>query len=337
MNDAANTPVLVESRRGDMVENFHRGRAAIADADGAIVAAWGDIERPVFPRSAIKPLQTIAVVEGGAADAFGLGDVELALASASHTGEPAHVAAVAAWLSRIGLSAADLECGTHDPYNATAAAALIRAGTAATPLHNNCSGKHSGMLSLARHLGVPTKGYIAPDHPTQLAWRRVLGEMAGLDLVAAPAGTDGCSIPTIAVPLSGLARAAARFATGAVHGDSCARIRRAMTTAPFMVEGSDRFCTRVIEATAGAALVKFGAEGVFFAALPGQGLGIALKIDDGSPRAAQVAIAALLLRYAELDAPGGATLADFAAAPLYSRRGAEVGAVGPAADWLPAV
>jgi len=337
MNDAANTPVLVEARRGDIVENRHRGSAAVADSKGAIVAAWGDIERPVYPRSAIKPLQTISVVDSGAADALALGDVELALACASHAGEPGHVAAVGAWLARIGLSPADLECGIHPPYNADADAALIRAGAAPTTLHNNCSGKHSGMLSLALHLGVPTKGYVAPDHPTQTAWRRVLGEMTGLDLSAAPAATDGCSIPTIAVPLSGLARAAARFAAGTVHGDACARIRRTMAAAPFMVEGSDRFCTRVIEVTGGATLVKFGADGVFFAALPNQGLGLALKIDDGTPRAAEVAIAALLLRYAELDETAAATLAGFATAPLYNRRGVEVGAIGPAAGWLPVV
>ncbi len=231
MNDAAGTPVLVEIRRGRTVENHHRGSAVVADSKGAIVAAWGDRERPVFPRSAIKPVQAIPLVDSGAADAFGLGDIELALASASHAGEPCHIAAVGAWLARVGLSPADLECGTHAPYSAATVAALIHAGAAPTTLHNNCSGKHSGMLCLALHLGAPIQGYIAPDHPAQLAWRRVLGEMAGLDLSAAPAATDGCGIPTIALPLSGLARAAARFATGAAYGDACKRIRRAMTAA----------------------------------------------------------------------------------------------------------
>jgi L-asparaginase II len=338
MGSTQDGPVLIEVRRGALVESRHRGAAAIADSDGTIVATWGDIERPVYPRSAIKPIQAIPLVDSGAASAAGLGDDEIALACASHAGEPRHVATVSAWLERIGLGPGDLECGAHAPSNAEAAAALIRAGTAPTAVHNNCSGKHAGMLTVAVHRGLPTAGYVAADHPTQRAWRSVLAALAGLDLDDAPVAVDGCSIPTVAVPLSGLARAAARFAdperAGVEVAASCRRIQQAMTAAPFMVAGSGRFCTTVIEATNGAALVKTGAEGAFLAALPRLGLGIAVKIDDGATRAAEAAMAALLCRYGGLDGDIADFVRRLADVPVYNRRGATVGSIRPAADWI---
>ncbi len=334
-------PIQIEVRRGGLVESLHRGAAVVADSDGRIVAAWGDIERPVLPRSAIKPIQAIPLVDSGAADAHGIGDDEIALACASHSGEPRHVNAVASWLDRVGLSTVDLECGAHAPSHHDAAAALIRSGQGPSALHNNCSGKHSGMLTLAVHEGSRTAGYTAADHPTQLAWRRVLGDMSGLDLSDAPVSIDGCGLPTIALPLAGLARAAARFADprpGATGYESaCRRIRQAMTSAPFMVAGSGRFCTAIIEATAGTALVKVGAEGVFLGALPDQGRGIALKIDDGAERAAAAAIAALLLRFGQFDDDAAAAVRAFTEVPLYNRCGVEVGTIVPAAEWMQSI
>ncbi len=195
---ASDAPVLVELVRGDLVESRHRGAFAVVDAAGKMVASAGDIERPVYARSAVKPLQALPLVESGAADRFGLGVEELALACASHAGTPLHVAKVASFLARAGLAAADLECGGHLPTDLASAQALIRAGEAPSPLHNNCSGKHAGFLATARHLGEAIRGYIEFDHPVQQRVLAAMGGMTGLDLTRAPRGRDGCGIPTIA-------------------------------------------------------------------------------------------------------------------------------------------
>ena len=327
-------PVLVEATRGAMVESRHRGAFAVVDVEGRVVASAGDTERPIYARSAIKPLQAIPLVESGAAEAFGLGDGEIALACASHRGEPRHVETVTAWLARIGCSVADLECGTHPPSDPKALAELLGARGTPNAAHNNCSGKHAGFLTLARHLGLPTEGYIRFEHGVQ---QRVLGtleSMTGLDLGGASRGVDGCGIPVIAVPLGNLALAMARLADPADQPEprqaACARIRAAMAAEPFMISGTGQFCTRVISETGGRALVKTGAEGVFCAALPGalpeRGLGIALKIDDGTGRAAEVAMAGLLARFGLLEAAH-----ELCAPRLSNRAGAVVGALRPPA------
>ena len=329
-SDRNANPVLVETTRGAMVESRHRGAFAVVDVEGRVVASAGDTERPVYARSAIKPLQAIPLVESGAAEAFGLGDGEIALACASHRGEPRHVAAVTAWLARIGCSVADLECGAHLPTNERALAELLGARGTPHAAHNNCSGKHAGFLTLARHLGLPTQGYIRLEHGVQ---QRVLGtleSMTGLDLGEAPRGVDGCGIPVLAVPLGNLALAMARLADPADQPEprqaACARIRAAMAAEPFMISGTGQFCTRVISETAGRALVKTGAEGVFCAALPERGLGMALKIDDGAGRAAEVAMAGLLARFDLLDAGH-----ELLAPRLHNRAGAVVGELRPPA------
>jgi L-asparaginase II len=328
-------PVLVEATRGAMVESRHRGAFAVVAVEGRVVASAGDTERPIYARSAIKPLQAIPLVESGAAEAFGLEDAEIALACASHRGEARHVETVTAWLARIGCSVADLECGTHPPSNPKALAELLGARGTPNAAHNNCSGKHSGFLTLARHLGLPTEGYIRYGHGVQQRVLGVLESMTGLDLGAAPRGVDGCGIPVIAVPLGNLALAMARLADPADQPEprqaACARIRAAMAAQPFMISGTGQFCTRVISETAGRALVKTGAEGVFCAALPGalpgEGLGIALKIDDGAGRAAEVAMAGLLARFGPLDAAH-----ELCAPQLRNRAGTVVGELRPPAD-----
>jgi L-asparaginase II len=302
--DTAN-PILVEILRGDYVESRHRGAAAVVDAAGKIVMSWGDIDRPVFARSAIKPLQAVPLVESGAAARYGLGDAELALACASHHGEIAHVSAVGAWLERVGLGPQDLECGSHLPNDVPSAHALIRAGERPRPLHSNCSGKHTGMLTTARHLGEATRGYIAPEHPVQRRIAAALQEMCGCDLATAPRGTDGCGIPVIGIPLRAMARGMARLSdTAGLPTDRARAARRlsdAMAAAPLMVDGTGGFAT-VLMARAGAKLrIKPGAEGVFCGTLPGLGYGIALKIDDGAGRAAEVAMGGILTRLGVLD------------------------------------
>ncbi len=334
--DAAD-PVLIEATRGPAAESRYRGAACVCDAAGAVVAAWGDVDRPVFPRSAIKPVQTMALVASGAADRFALSAEELALASASHGGEPRHVEVVTAWLARLGLGVEDLECGAHAPSNAAAAAALVRAGRAPTAAHNNCSGKHAGMLAQARHLGAPTAGYVEHDHPAQRAWADLLGELGGVDLSKAPRGRDGCSIPTFAVPLRALALAAARFAGPGGLGDGLAaaaeRVRAAMAAHPFLVAGSGRFDTRVIGATGGRALVKTGAEGVHFGALPGRGLGIALKIEAGVRSAAECAMAALLDHLGAFDGAAPGEVEALLRPRIVNWNGHETGVVRTAAGW----
>jgi L-asparaginase II len=323
--------LLVEVTRGDAVESRHVGAVAIADADGRILFAAGDVETPVFPRSAIKPLQALPLVESGAADAFGVDDIELALSCASHSGEPAHVTPVGSWLGRMGLDASSLGCGVHWPSDEGASRALARAGLEPTALHNNCSGKHTGMLCTCLHRGDDLATYLEFDHPAQRAWIDVLGEFAGLDPLKLPRAIDGCSIPTLAIPTAALARAFARFGSprgfAAKRQASVARVQRAMMAAPFFVAGTDRFCTLAMEATQGALLVKTGAEGVFIGAVPQAGLGFALKIADGATRASQVAMVALVRRGLGDDHAISRALEPLATAKIETRKGAQVGLV----------
>ncbi len=324
-------PVLVEITRGAMVESRHRGHAAVVDADGGVVMAFGDAEAVIYPRSAIKPLQAIPLIESGAAQAYGLGDTEIALACASHGGEPRHVALITAWLSHVGLDVADLSCGAHWPMRRAAARALARAGQEPNAAHNNCSGKHAAMLTTARHLGELVEGYVDWAHPVQ---QRILGlieQLAGLDLTNAPRGIDGCSIPVYGMPLGNLALAFARLADPAqlppARAAAAGRVRAAMAAEAWLVAGTGRFCTEVIEATQGDAIVKTGAEGVYCAALPGLGLGVALKIEDGAARAAEIALAAILRRLEVIDAARAKCLADRLTAPRRNWNGIHVGDV----------
>lgn len=298
-------PVLVEALRGAAVESAHRGAVAIVDADGRPVLALGEVRRAVFPRSAVKLLQALPLVASGAADELALSDEELALACASHNGEPAHVATARAMLAKAGLDAEALECGTHWPARDEAQRELAARGEAPTPLHNNCSGKHAGFLCLAcaRHgragLREHVRGYVEPDHAVMCEVTAALRCATGTDLAHAPRGIDGCSIPTFAIPLADLALAFARVATGAGlsadHARAAARLRRAIARAPFMVAGTGRFDTRVMQVLGERVCCKVGAEGVYCAALPERGWGVAIKIDDGNnARAAEVVMAAVI-------------------------------------------
>ncbi len=324
-------PLLIEVWRGDMVESRHLVSFAAVDADGARIAWGGEIEAPVYPRSAVKGLQGLPLIETGAADRWGVSAAELALACASHAGEPRHVETAQRWLERMGLTAADLECGGHPPFHEASAAALIRAGASASAAHNNCSGKHTGFLATALHMGEPTRGYILPDHSVQRRVTRALEEMCGVDLARAPKGIDGCGIPVLGIPLENLARGMARLADprGLPEERRAAaeRIRRAVAAEPFMVSGTDRFCTEVMTALGAAAFVKTGAEGVFCLALPERGIGVALKAMDGAGRAAEAAVLHLLDRFGLIDEPGRAALALRLAPPIRNRAGRIVGAV----------
>jgi L-asparaginase II len=329
-------PILVEVLRGGCVESAHAGAVAVLDADGAVVAALGDIARPVFPRSAVKLLQALPLVESGAADRLGLGAEELALACASHNGEPEHVRTAAAMLTKAGLDAAALECGTHWPYFEPAQRALAQRGERPGPLHNNCSGKHAGFLCLACALAQGgdvaafARGYVAPEHPVMREVTAALSGTTGCDLEHAPRGTDGCSIPTYAIPLVALARAYAKVATGLgvapERARALRRLREAVAAAPFMVGGTGRFDSRVMQRLGERACIKVGAEGVYCAALPEQGLGVAIKIDDGNnARAAEVAMAAVIEGLLRLDDDEAALMRGLSAPQLLNWNGIEVG------------
>ncbi len=335
-------PVLVEFWRGSVVESRHRGAVAVIDSRGSLVAGWGDVLQPVFPRSTVKPLQAIPLIESGAADRFRLSQQEIALACASHAGEAAHVAAVAAWLARLGLSGANLVCGPHMPTADAAAHALLAAGLAPTRLHNNCSGKHAGFLTLALDLGAPVAGYGLSSHPVQQGARRAIAETGGADADTGTLAGDGCGVPTMALPLVALARSFAALADPSdqppARADAIRRITAAMLAQPWFVAGTGRFDTRLMEGGQGALIVKSGAEGVCAAALPGAlsglGLGIALKIDDGAKRATEVAMAALLARFLpERGGPLAALLADLVEVPVTDTSGEPVGAIRLTAGW----
>lgn len=295
-------PILVEVTRGDAVESRHHGAVAIVNAREELVRSLGDVKAPVMPRSAIKSMQALELVETGAADHFKVSDAELALACASHSSEPEHLAAVEIWLDRLGLSESDLECGAMGSIEEKVHEDLIRSHATLTRLNNNCSGKHAGMLATALHMGEPTKGYSQDDHPIQKRLINILQEMGEVDLSKAPRGCDGCGIPVIAMPLDAMALGFAKMASPDVMSPSRAAAAKRITSAiqahPFMVAGSRRVDTLIIDALNGGpkgpALVKTGAEGVYGAMLPGLGLGIALKIDDGARRAAEVAMVGLL-------------------------------------------
>ena len=296
-------PVVVEVTRGGRVESEHRGAGAVVDADGGVVFAFGVVGRPVFPRSAVKAIQALPLIESGAADRFGLSDEELALACASHSGEPAHVAGAASILAKAGRDETALACGVHWPSNAEAARALARSGAEPSALHNNCSGKHAGFVCVACALGLPAEGYETAEHGVQRAVKAALEDVCGEPLDDSRRGLDGCSIPTYAISLQGLARGFAKMATGRGLGPARAaaaqRLFAAVAAHPFHVAGTGRFDTLAMTALGGRVFTKTGAEGVFCAALPELGLGLAVKADDGAGRAAEVMIAALIARFAE--------------------------------------
>ena len=321
-------PVLVEVTRGQLVESRHRGAVAIQDADGKAAFALGDVEAPVFPRSAVKALQALPLVESGAADAFGFGNRELALAQASHNGEPRHVECASAMLAAIGLDEAALECGAHMPMHAPSADELIRRGRNPNQLHNNCSGKHANFLAVCRHLGIDHRGYVGAGHKLQELVRETLEALTGAAHATDRCGTDGCSIPTYAVPLAALAQGFARLGTGVglppQRAEAARRVYAAAVSEPYYVAGSGRFCTEVMQLLKGAALLKTGAEGVFCATIPGRGLGVALKCDDGGGRASEAMMAAVLAR---LFPEHQAALQKWTLAPVPTRRGVRAGEV----------
>lgn len=288
--------------RGGLLESRHLGHAVIFHAEDGIVAEWGDPEAVIYPRSSCKMLQALPLVESGAADAAGLTEAQLALACASHNGARIHTEMVSRWLSDLGLAESDLRCGAHVPADETARNELIISGEKPCQIHNNCSGKHAGFLTLTKHLGAGPE-YVEIDHPIQRAIREAFEEVTGEH--SPGYGIDGCSAPNFATTVHGLARSMAFFAganpDGIVREQAAARLTRAMTRHPELVAGEGRACTELMRAMGGKVAVKTGAEAVFVAILPEQKLGVALKVVDGGTRGSEAAITALLVHLGVLD------------------------------------
>jgi len=324
-------PFLVEVTRGPLVESRHRGSVSVVDADGATVLSLGDVDRRVFPRSAVKALQALPLLESGAADKYGLTDEEIALACASHSGEPEHVRVAESMLAKAGRDAGCLECGTHWPMGEAANRALAAQGGEPSALHNNCSGKHAGFICLACATGEDPKGYVSPNHPVQRMVREALEDATGACHSMENSGIDGCSIPTYAIRLPALAFGFARFGTGAglSAGARAAaeRIRKSVAAHPFMVAGTGRFDTRLMEILKERAFVKVGAEGVYCASFPELGYGVALKAEDGNARAAEAMMAGLILRFLPLSDEERTAVKALAQPVFRNWNGIEVGGI----------
>ena len=314
--------------RGDVVESRHFGAAAVANADGEVIAGWGDPDLVTYPRSSMKPFQALALIETGAADAYHLTPKHLALACASHRGEAHHTELAAAWLASIGCDVSDLACGPEYPKHRETEMRLLREGRDVTSLHHNCSGKHTGFLTVCRHCGYTIQDYKSVDHPTQ---QHYLGALADL---GAPAdrqlGIDGCTLPTPALSLADTARLGARFAAGkapAPRARALGRLIDAMGQHPEYVSGTGHAMVATVEATGRRVICKGGAEAFLLTFLPKDGLGVALKIADGNARARVPALIAILLGLGLIDAAEAQAVAQFAAPAVQNSRGENVGRI----------
>ncbi|HUP01982.1 MAG TPA: asparaginase [Gemmatimonadota bacterium] len=332
MNVSGTDPEGVRVWRGDEIESVHEVHAAVADPDGQVVARRGDPECRTYLRSAAKPVQVLPLVEEGLVDRFGFSGQELAVMAASHGGEPFHVAAVERILEKAGVDGGLLRCGPHAPLHEPSAAALRAAGREPTPLHNNCSGKHAGMLAVCRALGWPVATYLEPDHPLQERIWLIVADLAGLPAAGIGRAIDGCGVPSFALPVRAMAVLYARLAAadGARDSDlarAVGLVLDAMAAHPEYVAGTGRLCTDLMARAGGRVVVKTGAEGVYCAALRGQRRGLALKVADGARRAQDVALLALFAGIGVVEPAGDPVLAGHLAPPVTNRSGAVVGRI----------
>ncbi|HEV2356397.1 MAG TPA: asparaginase [bacterium] len=321
---------LAAVERGGRVESVHRGAVAVADRFGRVRYAAGDPALPLYLRSACKPLQALPFVEGGGVETFGFTGAELAVICASHAAEPVHLDAVRSILSKIGLGPSALRCGPHMPFDPATAAALARAGRAPEAIHNNCSGKHAGMLASCRLYEWPTETYLEPAHPLQRRIAAIIGEFCA-NGDSLPQATDGCGVPTFYATVGGLAHAFARLADpgdlAAPRAVAVRRIGDAMAAHPVMVSGTGRLATSLMEVLGSRLFCKGGAEGGFGIALRSQGLGIAVKIDDGNARAMGPVLVDVLRQLGVAGPAEVAALAAHARPDVRNTRGQVVGAI----------
>lgn len=325
-------PILVETSRGALVENIHRGAIAVLDGHGKCLLSLGDVERLVFPRSSIKSIIALPFVESGAADAFGFGQKELAFASSSHSGEEAHRALTQAMLEKSGLDLSALECGPTWPYIEQAPTGprdYAASGRQPERVCHNCSGKHAGLICTAVHKGEDHQNYLSPEHFLQEDVRKTLEKVTGAPHIEHHRGIDGCSIPNYAIPLQNLALGMARMMTGISFSEKRAKAAERLVTAcmaePFYVGGTGRACTGFMEAAPGEIFAKYGADGVYALGLPKLGLGIAVKCDDGTPRAAEAMAAGIMKHMLPADHIAQQPLSSWTNKPIYSANGEQNG------------
>ena len=326
---------IVEVTRGGVVESHHVVHVAVAHATRGVILAAGDRENVSFVRSAIKMFQALPLVEDGVAATFGFTPMELALSTASHNGEPHHVEAARSMLGKAGATELDLACGPHAPMYEPAADALKAEGRVPTRLHNNCSGKHAGMLASSRFHEWPTAGYHELTHPVQQRILQTLAAWSGVQREAIITAVDGCGLPTYSLPLTRVAVACARFAAAAAEGGPAATLVGAMTGHPDFVAGTGRLCTLLMRQTRGRLFAKVGAEGYYCAGIPEQRLGLALKVDDGARRASEPALLAVLHMLDALSDDDFVALHDFARPQVLNTRGEVVGDLRVRIDLTP--
>lgn len=322
----------VVATRGERVESHHRVHAAIVDADGILIGAARNAAYDTFWRSCAKPFQVMPLLASGGFDDLRWGDDELALACASHGGEPEHVALVESMLRDMGLEEGDLACGPHEPLSPRGSRIVRESGVRPTRLHNNCSGKHAAMLARAHTAGWSLVGYEREGHPVQDGCLATIVEWTGVPAEQVGRSVDGCGVVVFALPLSKMAAAYARFGAAVWRGDDIpTRIAGAIRTRPFLFGGTDRFDTLLIEETDGRVFSKVGAEGVHTVALLDQGVAFAIKVEDGATRAQHAAVLRMLQLLDALPATLSPRLAEFARPRLRNTRGEFVGEVRPRA------
>lgn len=325
-----NPSAVVEITRGNAVESTHDVDIVIADYTGKIVETYGDADLHIYPRSSNKSLQALPLIESGAADAYGFEDRHLALACSSHNGQEMHVRGASEMLHKAGLDGSCLECGAQLPKYPEDQFQVMHSEGGVKPIHNNCSGKHSGFLAFAKHTGIETKGYIGFEHPVQQEIAGVLESVTGAKHGADNYGIDGCSIPTYKIPLQKLAIAYAKFGVGEdpsqLRSSAMLRLRDACLAHPEMVAGDNRVCTQLMQTLGNRAFVKVGAEGVYTMSLPELGLGVAMKSRDGGFRAVEVAVSQLAFDLLKLDESDATSMKPLTHPVLRNWNGIEVGA-----------
>lgn len=323
--------VMVEIVRGDRVESEHRGHAAVVSKDGRLLFSLGDPERPVYLRSSAKPFQTMAVVLSGAAERFHLTSADLAIAASSHTAEAVHQEQVLGLLSRIGQGVEDLQCGPHPPADGLSAEELRRQGLQPTALHNNCSGKHAGMLGVAKVLGADLRDYLSPQAPGQLLVRRIVATLCGVAEEEIGIGVDGCSAPVFHLPVRALALGFARLADPSDlspdYAAAAARVRDAMLEHPYLVAGRRRIGVDIMQAAHGRLVAKTGAEAVYGVGDVSRGQGLAIKVEDGTNRAVAPALVEALLQAGFLHPDEASLLAEWHHVRQENFAGRDVGEV----------
>lgn len=338
-----NSQILVNVIRGDTIESVHRGHLIILAGNRRTIASAGDPATVTFFRSSSKSFQAVPVITSGAADAFGFTDDEIALMCASHSGEPMHVERVGRMLAKIGLSETDLQCGSHLPFNEAESTRMLSAGESPTQLHNNCSGKHAGMLAFAKYAGADIGNYLSAESPVQQAILKCVSDFCEVAENEISIGTDGCSAPNFALPVSAMAMGFVNLIAPAQFDsstrDACSRIISAMIKYPQLIGGTDRLDTMLMQAAKGRLVSKVGAEGVWLCGvLPSTewpaGLAIALKIEDGDDQRARPVVAIELLRRLGILEPD--VLADFSPMPIKNRRGKVVGSAESIFEYQPA-